>query len=151
MKRSPAVAVLAICAATFGVVACSDGEDRSEGRYCTEVGNHLTALNTPSLATAADIDAMLDEWRAVARTAPLAIENEWTTMLATMETAATVDPNDAGSMQKVADTARAGEPAANRVIDYTFQLCQATIGDVTPVVTVGVTVPVTVPVPATVP
>ena len=86
---------------------------------------------------------MLDEWRTVAGAAPIAIQQEWDTMMSAMETAATVDPNDTASVQLVADTARASEPAANRVIDYTFTKCNATIGDVTPVVTVRTDQPAT--------
>jgi hypothetical protein len=137
MKCTTAVAILAFPAIALAVAGCSDEpEPRSEGRYCTEVGNHLAALNSPALAAPADIDAMLDEWRTVAGAAPIAIQQEWDTMMNAMETAATVDPNDTASVQLVADTARASEPAANRVIDYTFTKCNATIGEVTPVVTV---------------
>jgi hypothetical protein len=131
------MAILAFPAIALAITGCSDDpEPRSEGRYCTEVGNHLSALNSPTLAVPADIDAMLDEWRTVAGAAPIAIQQEWDTMMSAMETAATVDPNDTASVQLVADTARASEPAANRVIDYTFTKCNATIGAVTPVVTV---------------
>ena len=127
-----------------GLVLSACGDDpaeRSEGRYCTEVGDHLAALNSPTLAAEADIDAMLTEWRIVAGAAPIAIQAEWDTMLAAVETAATVDANDPEAVQRVADTARAGEPAANRVIDYTFTKCNATIGNVTPVVTAPATAP----------
>ncbi|MBI4933199.1 MAG: hypothetical protein HY828_04935 [Actinobacteria bacterium] len=138
--------LLALPALALVLVACGDDPaERSEGRYCTEVGDHLAALNTPTLATPDDIDSMLGEWRTVAGAAPIAIQSEWNTMIAAVETAVTVDANDAASVQKVADTARASEPAANRVIDYTFTKCNATIGAVTPVVTVPVTVPATAP------
>jgi hypothetical protein len=143
MKCSTAMALFAFPAITLGVAACADGGDpRSEGRYCTEVGDHLAALNSPTIATPADVDAVLAEWRTVARSAPLAIQPEWDTMIAAMETAATVDPTNNDSLQLVADTARASEPAANRLIDYTFTKCNATIGAVTPVVTVAPTIAV---------
>ena len=77
---------------------------------------------------------MLASWRAVADAAPLAIEAEWATDDRHLETAATVDPTDPALVgRQVAETARASEPAANRVIDYTFQLCNAAIGGVAPV------------------
>ena len=79
----------------------------------------------------------------MADAAPIEIEAEWNTMMAALQTAVTVDANDPVSVQKVADTARASEPAANRVIDYTFTKCNATIGDVAPVVTVAATAPPT--------
>ncbi len=146
MKRISATALIALSAIALGISACGNDPDaRSEGRYCTEVGDHLTALNSPVLTTGADVDATMEAWRTVARSAPLAIEKEWTIMLASMETASTVDPADPASMQKVADTARASEPYANRVIEYTYSLCQALIGSVTPVSTAPATAPDTTP------
>lgn len=140
--------LLAIPAVALVLGACGDeATARSEGRYCTEVGDHLAALNSPTLATQGDIDAMLAEWRTVAGAAPIAIEAEWNTMIAAVETAATVDANDAEAVQRVADTARSGEAAANKVIDYTFTKCNATIGNVTPVVTAPATAPPTTAAP----
>lgn len=133
-------------AAVVLLAACGDDEpDRSEGAYCTAVGDHLTDLNSPAIATGDDIDRVLDAWRAVADAAPIAIEAEWDTVVDSMETAATVDPNDPASVQLVADTARDSEPAANRVIDYTYRLCNATIGNVTPVTTTPAGVQPTTP------
>jgi hypothetical protein len=138
--------LLALPALALVLVACGDDQaERSEGRYCTEVGDHLAALNAPTLGSQADIDAMLVEWRTVAGAAPIAIQSEWNAMIAVVETAVTVDANDPASVQRVADTARSSEPAANKVIDYTFNKCNATIGNVDPVVTVPVTVPATAP------
>jgi len=130
-----ATRILAVLAALLplGAAACSDdAAQRSEANYCTQVGNHLADLNAPSLATGDDIDRVVDAWRAVAQSAPLAIEEEWNTMVANIETASTVDPSDADSMQLVADSARSSEPAANRVIAYTQQRCGALIGSVAP-------------------
>lgn len=136
MRFSSVGLVAAVCTAALLSACGSDSPARSEGAYCTAVGDHLVDLNTPSIATAADVNRVLDSWRAVARTAPLAIEAEWDTVIASMETAATVDPKDPASVQKVADTARKAQPASDRVIDYTFTKCGATIGGVTPVTTV---------------
>jgi hypothetical protein len=99
------------------------------------VGNHLVQLNQPSLRSGDDITALLATWRTVADAAPLAIQGEWDTVIGAMATAASVNPDDPASVQKVADGARAAEPAANHVIDYTYQKCGATIGNVTPVIT----------------
>lgn len=133
MKCSSAMAVFVISA--VGLAACADDQDRSEGRYCTEVGNHLAALNTPPLTDSADVDALLDAWRTVADAAPLAVQPEWDRLMAAMETASTVDPSDADAMQRIADTARSNEPSANKVIDYTFTLCGVRIGEGKPVTT----------------
>lgn len=131
-------------AATVALAACGDdAPERTEGAYCTEVGNRLTDLNSPVIATADDVEAVLASWREVAARAPLAVEDDWAVVIANMETAATVDPNDPESVQQMADAARQGEPAATRVIAYTYQLCGATIGGVTPVTTTPLQVPPT--------
>jgi hypothetical protein len=130
---SSAARIIALVAAALplGLAACGDDPNqRSEANYCTQVGNHLTDLNSPTITGDADIDRVLNSWRTVARSAPLAIEAEWDTMVVNLETAVTVDPNDPASMQRVADTARSSEPAANRVIAYTQQKCGAVIGNV---------------------
>ena len=134
MKHSTAAALFAFSAIALaiGVAGCSSGSERSAGRYCTAVGDHLADLNAPSLATQADIDTMLATWRTVARTAPLQVEPEWNAVVANLETANTVDPADPASVQKAADTARAAEQAANRIISYTFSVCGATIGPTKP-------------------
>lgn len=136
--RSPAartttlVTVVAVLS-LLGIVACGDNANqRSEANYCTQVGNHLSALNTPVIGEGGDIDKVIDAWRAVSASAPLAVQAEWVTVVAALETAITVDPNDPASMQLVADTARESEPAATRVISYTQQRCGALIGNVAP-------------------
>ncbi len=139
--RSPAARIATLAAAlvalAFGAVsACSDNADqRSEANYCTQVGNHLTDLNSPTITADSDIDRVLGAWRTVSKSAPLAVQAEWETMVANLETAITVEPNDPASMQLVADTARRSEPAANRVISYTQQRCGALIGSVAPTAT----------------
>jgi hypothetical protein len=162
MNHWAARAVLSISVGALGTAAtsCTSAPDRSEGRYCTEVGNHLAQLNQPVLHNGDDVTTLLATWRTVADAAPLAIQTEWDTVIGAMATAASTDPADPVAMQKVADDARASEPAANRLISYTFQKCGATIGNVAPVITtptgstveptVAPTVPVT-PAPAPAP
>lgn len=130
----PTTLAAALLALALGVASgCGGGADqRSEGNYCTQVGNHLSDLNSPNIVADGDVDRVLDSWRAVSKSAPIAVQAEWETMVANLETAITVDPGDPVSMQLVADTARRSEPAANRVISYTQQRCGALIGSVAP-------------------
>jgi hypothetical protein len=138
------IIALAVAALSLALTACdTDADQRSEANYCTEVGNRLGDLNSPTIGTDTDIDRVLASWRAVARSAPLAIEAEWNTMMSSLETAVTVDPADPASMQLVADTARASEPAANRVITYTQQKCGALIGNMAPTATAAAPAPTT--------
>ncbi|MEQ1873127.1 MAG: hypothetical protein ABL953_05310 [Ilumatobacteraceae bacterium] len=110
------------------LAACSDGAERTESAYCGQIVQYETALNAPVISTPTDIGLVLAAWRSIAQSAPVAIEPEWNTMVDMMETAVTVDPDDPESMQLVADTARASEPAAERVVSYTQERCGLTIG-----------------------
>lgn len=115
--------------ATLSLAACgSDPMQRTEERYCTEVGDHLADLGSPSIASAADIERVLDAWRTVSRSAPIAVQAEWESVVEALEAASTVDPADPESVQAMADQARAAEPAANLIITYTFTKCGAIIG-----------------------
>lgn len=132
MVRRPVLVLVAAVAATAASSCGSDAALPTEGAYCAQVGNHLTALNSPALALPTDIAAMVKEWKLVADAAPVAIAQEWDTMITALETAVTVNPADNASVQKMADTARSSEPAATRVITYTYEKCGATIGGVVP-------------------
>jgi len=130
----------------FAVSACGDDADqRSEANYCTQVGKHLTDLNSPTIAENGDIEGVVGAWRTVSESAPIAVQAEWESMVVNLETAITVDPNDPLSMQLVADTARKSEPAANRIISYTQQRCGALIGGVAPTPTTLLPTTTTIP------
>lgn len=135
--------VVGVLAVTLLGSACArdDSPIRTEGGYCTEVGNRLGDLNTTSFATPDDIIRVLDSWRAVGDTAPLAVEPEWEQVLAAMQLAAEVDPADVDSVQTMADTLREAQPAADRIISYTYRVCGAVIGGVAPVTTLPLQVP----------
>lgn len=146
VARTTTLAAALIVLALGTVSACGgDASDRSEANYCTQVGNHLTDLNSPSIAADGDIDRVVGAWRTVSKSAPIAVQAEWEAMVTNLETAITVDPADPVSMQLVADTARKSEPAANRVISYTQQRCGALIGSVAPTQNTLLTSTTTIP------
>lgn len=123
------LSIAALAATGVSVAACSDDADqRSESAYCGQIAAHLADLNSPPITTSSDIGRVLSAWRAVAAAAPVAVDTEWETMVESIETAITVDPDDPESLQKVADTARASEPAARHVVSYTQERCGITIG-----------------------
>lgn len=110
------------------VVACNDTPPRTAEAYCATVAENLDTLNTPAIATTLDIDDTIAVYRLIADRAPVAVEPEWGVLVANLETAATVVPTDAQSVQRAADTARAAQPAAMRVQDYTVATCALQIG-----------------------
>lgn len=137
-------------AALAALSSCADpGPERSETVYCTAVGENITALNATSFADPVAVETTLAAWRDVAATAPLAVEPEWRIVIAAMEQAATVTPGDEASVGAAADALRRAQPAADRVIDYTFRLCNAIIGPTAPVTTTPLQVPPTTDAPAT--
>ena len=98
------------------VAACgSDTNQRTDERYCAAVQQHLAELNTPSIATPADITRTVELYRTIAATAPLSVEQEWNVLAIAYETASTVEPGDQASMQKAADTIRASQKSATAV------------------------------------
>lgn len=119
----------AVTGAVFlaAIAACGEAP-RSAERYCGEVQTNLVAIATPNIATPDDITATLDAYRAVAAQAPAAIEPEWQVMISSLETAATVVPNDPASMARVTDAALSSQPAATRIQQYTQQTCGTAIG-----------------------
>lgn len=127
---APGVAAVATATAfaAAGLVACDqNAAQRTEENYCATVSAHLTDLSAPVIASQADIDRVVAAWRDVAATAPLAVQEEWDVIVANLVTAATLDPADTEALQRLADAARAAEPAADRLISYTQETCGITI------------------------
>jgi hypothetical protein len=106
----------------------SSGSGRTNARYCAEVSRHLTELNAPSIATPADVDKAVALYSSMAKVAPLAVEKEWDVLTLAYQTAATVVPGDATSMQRAVDTIRASQQSANAAADYTRRLCNVQLG-----------------------
>ena len=113
----------------WAVTACgSDTPPGTDGQYCAKVSASLDQLNAPSIADDAGIQATADLYRSITSVAPLAVQKEWQTMTSNVEAAATVDPNDPASVQKVADMTRSSQQAASAITDYTSKLCGTTLG-----------------------
>lgn len=141
--RAAVVCTLAAVVAVASACSASGEAVRTDGAYCTVVGDRLADLNTTSFTDPATVDRVLTSWREVGAAAPLAVQPEWEQVLEAMQLAAEVDPADAEAVQSMADSLREAQPAADRVIDYTYRLCGAVIGGVTPVITTPLQVPPT--------
>jgi len=123
-----AISLSSVCLGTLAVAACG-GDDLSPTQaYCTAVRANLTALESPTISTAEQIETALEMYRSITDRAPIAVQPEWQTVVASLETAATVDPKDPASVQRAADTARRSQPAATRIQQYTQQTCGIDIG-----------------------
>jgi hypothetical protein len=142
-RRTTVWCTLGVVAVVTSACSASGEAVRTDGAYCTEVGDRLADLNTTSFGDAASVERVLASWQAVGESAPLAVQPEWEEVLAAMQLVAVVDPADADAVQTMADTLREAQPAADRLIDYTYRLCGAVIGGVTPVITTPLQVPPT--------
>jgi len=139
------MSAIGIAAAIAAIVpACGSTPDKGAA-YCINIKANLVALESPAIATAADIEATLGLYRSITAAAPLSVQPEWQTVVDNLETAATVDPKDPDSMQRAADTARRSESAATRIQQYTQQNCGVDIG--TPPPTTNPVTATTVPKP----
>jgi hypothetical protein len=115
-----------ICCA---VTACSsDTPPATDGQYCATVSASLAQLTAPAIVDSAGIETTSGLYRSITSIAPLAIQKEWETMTSNIDVAATVDPSDPASVQKVADMARSSQNAAFAISDYTSKLCGVTLG-----------------------
>ena len=136
--------VVLIAVAACAVAACaSDDPPATDGQYCATVSASLDQLNAPAIADSAGIDQTAQLYRTITSIAPLAVQKEWQTMTSNVEAAATVDPNDPASVQRVADMARSSQHAAASISDYTSKVCGLTIG--TPTTTVAIVVETAAP------
>lgn len=131
MRNVVLIAVVATCA----VAACSsDTPPATDGQYCATVSASLAQLNAPAIADSTGIEQTAELYRTITSIAPLAVQKEWQTMTSNVEAAASVDPSDPASVQRVADMARSSQHAATSISDYTSKVCGLTIG--TPTTTV---------------
>lgn len=126
------VVTVLVCAIT-PLAACSSESPATAGDYCHMVSQNLQQLNAPAIGDPTSVDATSKLYREITNAAPLAVQKEWQTMTSLVETAATVDPNNAASVQQVADMARQSQHAASTISDYTTRVCGVTI--VTPTTT----------------
>ncbi|MEP7045462.1 MAG: hypothetical protein ABI949_02215 [Ilumatobacteraceae bacterium] len=119
------VAAVAFCTLT----ACSaDAPPATDAQYCSTVSESLDQLNAPAIADSTGVEATSKLYRSITSIAPLAVQKEWQTMTSNIEAAATVDPQDPASVQRVADMARSSQHAATAISDYTSKLCGVSIG-----------------------
>lgn len=119
----------AVVVAVLTPIGCNgDDEPATTGGYCTIVRDNIVAINSPSIATAADVAATIDLYRSIAAEAPLAVAEEWQTMLVNLETVATVVADDPESVIAANDAALAGQPAYSRIQQFTKATCTQDIG-----------------------
>ena len=112
------VIATAACGGGDGDAVASDAE-----RFCGEATEQRDMILAPPMATESELQASLEFYRLMGQLAPIAIAEEWNTLVDAMETASTVVPGDAASEQLAAMTAYASEPSAYRVQQWLLDNC----------------------------
>lgn len=149
VPRAPLARVTGLAALLMlvGVACSSDEPDRSIARYCAEVQANLATINTPAISTSADIAATLQLYNSIGDSAPAAVQPEWQTMIDSLQTAATLEPNDPAQVAAVNEAALSSQSAATRIQQYTKDQCGADIG--TPPAPTNPVTATTIPPPTT--
>lgn len=120
LPRRPgqAVALLATVAIASTIVAGCGGDDEIASdaeRFCGEAAANTAMIESPPMATEAELQATLDFYRLMGQLAPIAIAEQWNDLVIAMETASTLIPGNETAEQEVAMTAYATERSAYEV------------------------------------
>ena len=136
--------VVLIALACGVIAACSsDTPPATDARYCASISANLNQLNAPSIVDAAGIEATSTLYNSITAIAPLAVQREWETMTSVLAAAATADPNDPASVQRIADMARSSHHAATAIADYTTKVCGVTLATPTTIPAIAPATPTT--------
>jgi hypothetical protein len=116
------------------VGSCGGDEGPSAERFCGEIDVNRERLTAPSLTYEDDIAPLLALYRDIGALAPLAIEKEWDQVVLNYETASTVVPGDAESVQRAVTMAYQSEKSAATVSEWLMVNCAVDIGPLTTLV-----------------
>jgi len=129
-------AVLGSITALAVVSACGD-DGGDAARFCSEVVEHRDELTNPELAFEDDIEPLLDLYREIGESAPLAIEDDWDRLVAAYETASMVIPGDEASEQEALAAIYSSEESAAEIDRWLTANCAVDIGPVFTIVPQG--------------
>jgi hypothetical protein len=129
-RHRQCLAVLIGWSATTVLGACGSGSGSDAERFCGEIDQDVAAVVGPEITSDEQLDGTLDHYRMLADLAPVAIEEEWRDLLLNLETASTVVPGDADSMQRAVAQAYATERSAVAVRDWLLANCSIDLGPV---------------------
>lgn len=138
-RRLPAFACAAAILFPLALAGCGNGDDVGDPqRFCGEVEENAELLTGPNLAEADDqeaaVDALIGEYRRIGQYAPLAIEQEWETLVAAYEAADDTISGDVESEQAALEAIFRAEQSAVAVSDWLRDNCAVDIGPVATIV-----------------
>lgn len=133
-KRLATIA-LSVCITGTTLVACGDPTpERDAAAFCEGLRTNRSAIVAGSIATELELSSTLEMYRQLDDLAPLAVSQEWSTLLNAIETANTVVPGDPDGIQRVAEAAYQSEAAALAIAEWAMASCDVDLGPVTTLV-----------------
>lgn len=117
------------------MVACGDPTpERDAAAFCEGLRTNRSAIVAGSIASELELSSTLEMYRQLDDLAPLAVSQEWSTLLNAIETANTVVPGDPDGIQRVAEAAYQSEAAALAIAEWAMASCDVDLGPVTTLV-----------------
>ena len=113
-----AVAALAIAAPLLA--ACGPRGDRA-GRFCALVKTDQPAITAG--VRGASVDKVVDQFHALERTAPIAIESDWAKLTDLVEAAAAIQPGDAEAQARLTTAAYEANESVQNVVGWVRATC----------------------------
>ncbi len=133
-KRLATIA-FSVCITGTTLVACGDPTpERDAAAFCEGLRTNRSAIVAGSIATELELSSTLEMYRQLDDLAPLAVSQEWSTLLNAIETANTVVPGDPDGIQRVAEAAYQSEAAALAIAEWAMASCDVDLGPVTTLV-----------------
>jgi len=133
-KRLATIA-FSVCITGTTLVACGDpSPERDAAAFCEGLRTNRSAIVAGSIATELELSSTLEMYRQLDDLAPLAVSQEWSTLLNAIETANTVVRGDPNGIQRVAEAAYQSEAAALAIAEWAMASCDVDLGPVTTLV-----------------
>lgn len=127
------MAVAAVVVIAVGAAACGETKTGDATAFCTQLEANAPAIMNPQITTSADVDSHLGLYESLAEEVPLAIEEEWDTLVRAYRSAAAVIPGDAESVEIARREAYASEPSGLAVRDWVTANCAFDLAAVGPI------------------
>jgi hypothetical protein len=118
------------------VAACSDAGGDRAGRFCAAVREDQAVITT-AVQDAAQVGDVVDRFRALERTAPLAIEQAWSRLTELVELAADLDPADLQARTRLVAAAYESEGDVQQVVTWVRGTCGVDLTVPAPATTVA--------------
>lgn len=103
------------------VAGCGPRGDRA-GRFCAAVKSDQPAI-TAGVQGSAPVDDVVGRFRALERTAPLAIEEDWAKLTDLVEAAAAIKPGDTQAQARLTAAAYEADGSVRNVVGWVRATC----------------------------